>query len=107
MQNQSALRPLERAVLRLRDQGLPITEIADRFRRSPAHIERVIEYTTLPQRSGLPDRPGLRPIEKRVLAWRAAGVGHEELAARFKRSASHMRKIEGMAYLQKSRELLA
>jgi hypothetical protein len=29
------------------------------------------------------------------------------LADRFKRGAEHMRRIEGMAYLRKARELLA
>lgn len=107
MQDQSLLRPLERTVLRLHEQGLSSSEIARRFRRSPAHIERVIEYAGLPGRRGLPDRAGLRPIEKRVLAWRAAGVEHQELAGRFKRSADHLRRIEGLAHLRKGRQLLA
>ena len=107
MQDQSVLRPLERTVLRLQEQGFSTAEIARRFRRSPAHIERVIGYAELPGRRGLPERTGLRPIERRVLAWRAAGVGHQELAERFKRSADHLRRIEGMAYLRKGRQLLA
>ena len=106
MQDRNVLRPLERAVLRLRDRGVPTTEIARRFHRSPAHIERVITYAELPGRKGT-DRSGLRPIERRVLAWRAEGIGHQELADRFKRSASHMRRIEGMAHLRKARQLLA
>ena len=107
MPDPSKLRPLERAVLRLRDSGVSTAEIARRFRRSPAHIERVIELAGLPNRRGLPIQPGLRPIERRVLAWRASGVGHQELADRFKRSAAHMRRIEGMAYLRKGHQLLS
>ena len=106
MQDQSVLRPLERTVLRLHERGMSTAEIARRFRRSPAHIERVIDYAGLPGRRRLPDRPGLRPIERRVLAWRAAGAGHQELAERFKRSAEHLQRIEGMAYLRKGRQLL-
>jgi DNA-binding CsgD family transcriptional regulator len=106
MLDQNVLRPLERAVLRLQKRGVSTTEIARRFHRSPAHIERVITYAGLPGRRGT-DRPGLRPIERRVLAWRAVGVGHQELADRFKRSAEHMRRIEGMAHLRKARQLLA
>ena len=106
MEHQTELRPLERAVLRLRSEGVSTVEIGRRFRRSPAHIERVIEYAELPHRRGI-ERPGLRPIERRVLAWRAAGMDHQELALKFKRSAGHMRKIEGLAHLRKARELLA
>jgi DNA-binding CsgD family transcriptional regulator len=106
MEYQTELRPLERAVLRLFSDGVSTVEIGRRFRRSPAHIERVIRYAALPHRRGT-DRPGLRPIERRVLAWRAAGLDHQELAVRFKRGAGHMRRIEGLAHLRKARELLA
>ena len=106
MQDQRVLRPLERAVLRLRDRGITTADIARRFLRSPAHIERVIAYSGLPGRHAILDRPGLRPVERRVLAWRAEGVTYDELADRFKRSAEHMRRVEGMAYLKKGRQLL-
>jgi DNA-binding CsgD family transcriptional regulator len=36
------LRPLERRLLRWRDQGVSPDELANRFRRGPAHIERVL-----------------------------------------------------------------
>jgi hypothetical protein len=36
------LRPLERRLLRWREQGASPEELADRFRRGPAHIERVL-----------------------------------------------------------------
>jgi hypothetical protein len=39
------LRPLERRLLRWRDQGASPGELADRFRRGPAHIERVLALT--------------------------------------------------------------
>ncbi len=37
----SPLRPLERRILRWRDQGAEPAEIATRFRRSPEFVERV------------------------------------------------------------------
>lgn len=36
------LRPLERRLVRWRDQGVSALELADRFRRGPEHIERVL-----------------------------------------------------------------
>ena len=38
------LRPLERRVLRWREQGLDHDELSARFRRSPEHMARVEEY---------------------------------------------------------------
>ena len=37
----SGLRPLERRVLALTEQGVPCEEVARRFRRSPDHVGRV------------------------------------------------------------------
>lgn len=41
------LTPIERRVLRWRDQGAELSEVADRFRRSPRHmaqVERLAHY---------------------------------------------------------------
>lgn len=65
-----ALRPLERRVVQLVDDGIATTEIAQRFRRSPEMITRIIGMAALPDRAtaGLTRREGLRPLERRVLA---------------------------------------
>lgn len=105
--DREALRPIERAVLRRRDEGLDIHEIASRFRRSPGHIERIIAYTELPDREGAPAREeALRPLERRVLGLTARGVGFEQLGAAFRRSPEHMRRVAGLAHLRKGRSLL-
>jgi hypothetical protein len=44
---QSGLRPLERRVLRWRENGASFDEIAARFRRSPEFIERVVDMAKL------------------------------------------------------------
>lgn len=40
----AGLRPLERRLLRWREEGASPEELADRFRRSPDHIERVLVF---------------------------------------------------------------
>ena len=49
---QSGLRPLERRILRWRDQGASFDEIATRFRRTPQFIERVVDMAQLGSRRG-------------------------------------------------------
>jgi uncharacterized protein (DUF433 family) len=49
---QSGLRPLERRILRWRENGASFEEIAARFRRSPQFIERVVDITQLGGRRG-------------------------------------------------------
>jgi DNA-binding CsgD family transcriptional regulator len=48
----SGLRPLERRVLRWREDGASFDEIAARFRRSPEFIERVVDMARLGPRNG-------------------------------------------------------
>ena len=89
--------PIERRILRLLRSGVDGAEIARMFRRSPEYIERVAEYAHLHPELGAHPHDHLRPIERRVLKWRAQGVEHEELGRRFLRSADHMRRIESFA----------
>jgi DNA-binding CsgD family transcriptional regulator len=43
------LRPLERRVLRLRADGVNYDDLGSRFRRSPAHVERVERLANVKQ----------------------------------------------------------
>lgn len=92
------LRPIERRLLRLRDEGVDYDELGRRFARSPEHIQRVLDLALLPSRSG-PRPPGdiLRPVERRVLRWREQGVELDEVAERFGRSPRHMAQVERLA----------
>ena len=94
-----ALRPLERRVVQLADDGMATTEIAVRFRRSPEMIARIIRMTALPGRSttALASRERLRPLERRVLRWRERGAAYDEIGARFRRSAAHIEQVEQLA----------
>lgn len=91
------LRPVERRVLRLAGDGVPVSEIARRFHRSPDHIERVIEWARLPGRDGTTETATLRPLERCVLHWRDRGVAYEDIGPRLRRSAGFVQRVEGFA----------
>lgn len=94
----TSLRPLERRVLQLTAEGLDDSEIGRRFRRSPEWAGRVRSLTQVP-RSGR-RLPGdvLRPLERRVLRWRAAGVEHDALSPRFRRTPDFLHQVESLAH---------
>lgn len=106
MTTQTHLRPLERRVLAMRDEGIAIDEIAQRIRRSPAYVDRVIVWTDLP-RAGPPTKRSPRAIERRVLTLRAKGESHEEIGQRFGRSAQFIRQVEGLAHYTQGLDLLS
>ena len=94
-----ALRPIERLVLRLVDEGLDDVEIARRFRRSPEMIRRITAMARLPRTVGarvVPD-DGLRPLERRLLRWRHYGATYAEIGARFRRSPAFVARVEALA----------
>jgi hypothetical protein len=98
-----ALRAIERRVRHLAAQGMSEVEIARRFRRSPGMIRRVIEMSDLPRTKRPAPREVLRPIERRVLQWRANGAHFPELGARFRSSPAHMERVENLARYKLSR----
>jgi len=100
------LRPVERRVLQMRDEGVALEEIGRRIRKSPAMVERIITWTSIP-RSKPPARRSPTAIERRVLALRGAGESHEEIGARFRRGADHIRQVEGLAHYRLGLTLLA
>ena len=91
------LRPVERCVLRLVADGVDHIEIARRFRWRPEFVDRVIEYAGMPRKSVPPTGDALRPLERRILKWRADGAAHADIGRRFHRSAGHIRRIEQLA----------
>ncbi len=95
------LRPLARTVVKLDSEGMPLSEIAWRLRSSPGHVSRVLEWSQLPRstsRSAESDR--LRPVERRVLHARSAGIDRAETASRLRRSPEHVARIEAYADLK-------
>lgn len=98
------LRPIERRVLAMRDEGQDLDEIGRRIKRSAAHVERMIAWTELP-RTATP-RTSARAFERRVLALRSAGESYETIGERFRKSGGFIKRVEGLAYYRKAVELL-
>jgi hypothetical protein len=97
------LRPLERRVRVMLNDGVPEAEIASRFRRGPAFIRQVIELSGLPNRVAVKPSGPLRPIERRILHWRDQGADVTELARRFRRGPESVEQVEQLARYKLSR----
>src|SRR5581483_10874192 len=94
----SKLRPLERRILRMVDEGMSTDDIARRLRRSPAAVERFITLSRLPGRDAPAGRAGsLRPLERRVLRWRDRGAGYDDIGARLRHSPDFVERVEALA----------
>jgi DNA-binding CsgD family transcriptional regulator len=93
------LRPVERCIRRLVDDGVSEADIATRFRRSPEYVRRVLALSALPDRhaSEMRSTSRLRPLERRVLRWRDEGADPSDFAPRFRRSPEHLERVEQLA----------
>jgi len=105
MTEAAMLRPVERRVLAMREEGVHIDEIARRIDRSPGHVERVIVWTEIP-RTARPVRRSPTALGRRVLALRAEGESHDEIGERFRRGPQYIRQVEGLAHYTQGLELL-
>lgn len=92
------LRPVERRIRNLVEHDVPVADIAERFRRSPEFIHRVIELSELSNRARpVPSSAPLRPLERRILRWRDEGASPAEIGPRFHRSAGFVERVEHLA----------
>ena len=71
--------------------------VGRRFHRSGDHIERVLTLAALPDRRAPEHGTGLRPLERRLLRWRDAGLSAEELADRFRRGPRYVERVLALA----------
>ena len=99
------LRPVERRVLALKAAGQTLDEIGAAFKRSPDHIGRIIEWSSIP-RSGPPQKRKARALENRVLSFRRAGESHSAIAGRFNKTPRFIKQVEGLAHFRRARDLL-
>jgi DNA-binding CsgD family transcriptional regulator len=85
-------------VLQLEESGVARAEIARRFQRSPEFIGRLVDLARLPHRMAREHDGPLRPLERRILAWREQGADYDEIGPRFRRSPDFVRRVELIAY---------
>lgn len=97
MTHDRSLRPVERRVLHLAENGVDDVEIGRRFRHSPEWVARVRALAQHPRDGAHPRGDVLRPLERRVLRWRASGAGYDELSPRFRRSPRFLQQVEALA----------
>ncbi|MGH9277577.1 MAG: hypothetical protein ACRD12_05660 [Acidimicrobiales bacterium] len=98
MPHDRTLRPVERRILRLVEDGVDDDEIGRRFRRSPEWVARVRSLAQYPRRGTYLQGDVLRPLERRILRWRAAGVDYEQISPRFRRGPEFVRQVEVLAH---------
>lgn len=80
------------------EQGLDDAEIGRRFGHSADWTARVRMLAAVPRPNGHHLRGDvLRPIERRILRWRAAGAAYEDMSPRFGRSPDFIRRVEALA----------
>lgn len=104
MNDTTRLRPVERRILAMQDAGIDLHDIAARLKRSPQHVQRMIDWADIP-RTGEPYK-FTRALETRILDLRAQGHDHDEIGRRFNRSADNIRQIEALAHYRRAVTLL-
>jgi DNA-binding CsgD family transcriptional regulator len=99
------LRPLERRVLSMEAEGVEISEIAKRIRKTPDRVKSIIAWSDIP-RTRESTRRSPSPVESRVLLLLARGESHERIGRRLHRSAQYVRQVEGLALYRQGTKLL-
>jgi len=99
------LRPIERRMASLAASGVSVADTARRFRRSGDYVERVLQLAGLPGRAAPPigSVHALRPLERRLLRWRAEGADLGEIATSFRRSPEHIERVLALVDYKRAR----
>jgi len=99
------LRPIERVVMRLHDEGCSLADIGKKVGKKPGTVTRILRMTEYKQ-DGLPDRTAsdhpLRPVERVVLKLRDQGETYSQIGNRLARSGRRIKFIEGLAEFKQS-----
>lgn len=94
------LRPIERVVMRLHDEGCSLADIGKKVGKKPGTVTRIIRMTEY-KKDGLPDQAAsehpLRPVERVVLKLRERGETYSQIGNRLARSGRRVQFIERLA----------
>ncbi len=99
------LRPIERVVMRLHDEGCTLVDIGKKVGKKPGTVTRIMRMTEYKQ-DDLPDQTAtdhtLRPVERVVLKLRNKGETYSQIGNRLARSGRRIQFIEGLAEFKQS-----
>lgn len=99
------LRPIERVVMRLHDEGCSLADIGKKVGKKPGTVTRIMRMTEYKQ-DDLPDQANnqhaLRPVERVVLRLRDKGETYSQIGNRLARSGRRVQFIESLAEFKRS-----
>ena len=91
------LRPIERRIIELARSGVADIDIAQRFRRTPGYVRRVIALADVPRQEMERAIDELRPIERVVLNWIEGGGRPADIASRLRKTPTYVLQVERLA----------
>lgn len=97
MPDQENLRPLEAVILKMRDDGLDLDDIASRIGKKPETVERfldmIVHKAEIPEQKAT-EGSSKRPIERVVERLREEGESYEQIGDRLKKRSDQVERIE-------------
>jgi DNA-binding CsgD family transcriptional regulator len=94
------LRPIERVVMRLHQDGASPVEIGKRVRKKPGTVNRIVEMVGYREKGMSPRTPSdhpLRPVERVVMRLRGDGETYSQIGNRLALSGRRVQMIERLA----------
>ena len=94
------LRPIERVVMRLQDEGFSPADIGKKVKKKPGTVHRIIAMAGYKQdglSTSTPNDHPLRPVERVVLTLRGKGETYGQIGNRLALSGRRVQFIERLA----------
>jgi DNA-binding CsgD family transcriptional regulator len=94
------MRPIERVVMRLREEGATPAEIGKRVGKKPGTVNRIVKMAGYREDGMSPRTPSdnpLRPVERVVMRLRGDGETYSQIGNRLALSGRRVQLIERLA----------
>jgi DNA-binding CsgD family transcriptional regulator len=94
------MRPIERVVMRLREEGASRAEIGKRVGKKPGTVNRIVKMAGYREDGMSPRTPSdnpLRPVERVVMRLRGDGETYSQIGNRLALSGRRVQLIERLA----------